>query len=103
MGVDPIHFGIIMVVNLAIGFITPPLGINLFVAARVGNAQLGTVVKGIIPFVCIMIILLMIITYVPPVSIGIFSLFGSLAPRPTPTGVGLFSLPLFFESVIHGL
>nr|WP_321454661.1 TRAP transporter large permease [uncultured Cohaesibacter sp.] len=76
MGVDPIHFGIIMVVNLAIGFITPPLGINLFVAARVGNAQLGTVVKGIIPFVCIMIILLMIITYVPPVSIGIFSLFG---------------------------
>ncbi len=76
MGVDPIHFGIIMVVNLAIGFITPPLGINLFVAARVGNAQLGTVVRGIVPFVAIMIALLMIITYVPPVSIGIFSLLG---------------------------
>lgn len=76
MGVDPIHFGIIMVVNLAIGFITPPLGINLFVAARVGNAQLGTVVRGIIPFIMIMIILLAIISYVPPVSIGIFSLLG---------------------------
>nr|WP_321981560.1 TRAP transporter large permease [uncultured Cohaesibacter sp.] len=76
MGVDPIHFGIIMVVNLAIGFITPPLGINLFVAARVGNAQLGTVVRGIIPFVVIMIILLLIISYIPPVSIGIFSLLG---------------------------
>ncbi|WP_319411679.1 TRAP transporter large permease [uncultured Cohaesibacter sp.] len=76
MGVDPIHFGIIMVVNLAIGFITPPLGINLFVAARVGNAQLGTVVRGILPFIAIMIILLLIISYVPPVSIGIFSLLG---------------------------
>ncbi|SFN88579.1 C4-dicarboxylate transporter, DctM subunit [Cohaesibacter marisflavi] len=76
MGVDPIHFGIIMVVNLAIGFITPPLGINLFVAARVGNAQLGTVVRGIIPFVAIMIVLLLIISYIPPVSIGIFSLLG---------------------------
>ena len=76
MGVDPIHFGIIMVVNLAIGFITPPLGINLFVAARVGNAQLGTVVRGILPFITIMILLLLVISYVPPVSIGIFDLFG---------------------------
>ncbi|WP_373236373.1 TRAP transporter large permease [Cohaesibacter celericrescens] len=76
MGVDPIHFGIIMVVNLAIGFITPPLGINLFVAARVGNAPLGTVIRGIIPFITIMIILLLIISYVPPVSIGIFDLLG---------------------------
>ncbi len=47
-GVDPIHFGIVMVVNLAIGFITPPLGINLFVASRVGRSDLETVCSGII-------------------------------------------------------
>ena len=46
-GVDPIHFGIVMVVNLAIGFITPPLGINLFVASRVGRSDLETVCSGI--------------------------------------------------------
>ena len=49
MGVDVTHFGIIMVVNLAIGFITPPLGVNLFVASRVGETTLDTVIKGIIP------------------------------------------------------
>ena len=67
-GYDPVHFGIIMVVNLAIGFITPPLGINLFVAARVGDEPLGTVIKGIIPFILIMIFDLMLITYIPAIS-----------------------------------
>ena len=55
MGVDVTHFGIIMVVNLAIGFITPPLGVNLFVASRVGETTLDTVIKGIIPFLILMI------------------------------------------------
>ena len=50
MGLSAVHFGIIMVVNLAIGFITPPLGINLFVAARVGNTSLEVVCKGIVRF-----------------------------------------------------
>lgn len=65
---SPIHFGIIMVVNLAIGFITPPLGINLFVAARVGNEPLGTVTDGIIPFILAMIFCLILITYIPAIS-----------------------------------
>ena len=63
-GVDPIHFGIVMVVNLAIGFITPPLGINLFVASRVGRSDLETVCSGIIKFILVMVVdLLLIIIY----------------------------------------
>ena len=68
IGVNPIHFGIIMVVNLAIGFITPPLGINLFVSARVGSEPLETVTKGIVPFIIAMIICLLLITFIPQIS-----------------------------------
>ncbi|SNS17640.1 C4-dicarboxylate transporter, DctM subunit [Anaerovirgula multivorans] len=68
IGLSPVHFGIIMVVNLAIGFITPPLGINLFVAARVGSEPLETVTKGIIPFITVMIICLLLITFIEPIS-----------------------------------
>lgn len=67
-GVDPIHFGIIMVVSLAIGFITPPLGINLFVAARVGRSNLETVVSGIVKFIIVMIVDLLLITFIPAIS-----------------------------------
>lgn len=75
IGYDPIHFGIIMVVNLAIGFITPPLGINLFVAARVGDEPLETVVKGIIPFILIMLFDLLMITFIPEISMTLVNLF----------------------------
>ncbi len=67
-GVDPIHFGIIMVVNLAIGFITPPLGINLFVASRVGQSSLETVCSGVVKFIIIMLIDLLLITFIPCIS-----------------------------------
>lgn len=67
-GVNPIHFGIIMVVSLAIGFITPPLGINLFVAARIGRSNLETVVSGIVKFIIIMIVDLLLITFIPAIS-----------------------------------
>jgi C4-dicarboxylate transporter DctM subunit len=75
IGLNPIHFGIIMVVNLAIGFITPPLGINLFVASRVGAAPLETVTKGIIPFILVMIACLLLITYIAPISMLLPNLF----------------------------
>jgi C4-dicarboxylate transporter DctM subunit len=68
LGLSDIHFGIIMVVNLAIGFITPPLGINLFVAARVGNTTLEVVCKGIIRFIIAMLVCLMLITFIPVIS-----------------------------------
>lgn len=75
VGIDPIHFGVIMVVSLAIGFITPPLGINLFVAARIGNTSLGTVIHGVLPFVIIMTLALIIITFVPSLALLPISLF----------------------------
>ncbi|PAU78327.1 TRAP transporter large permease [Halomonas salipaludis] len=75
VGVDPVHFGIIMVVSLAIGFITPPLGINLFVAARIGNSSLGPVIQGVVPFVIVMILALVVIAYVPQLSLLPLTLF----------------------------
>ena len=68
LGLSPIHFGIIMVVNLAIGFITPPLGINLFVAARIGDVKLEVVCQGIIRFIIAMIVCLLAITFIPAIS-----------------------------------
>jgi len=68
LGLDPVHFGIIMVFNLAIGFITPPLGMCMFVAARISNSKLEVVLKGITPFILLMVAVLMVVTYVPEVS-----------------------------------
>ena len=76
LGVDPVHFGIIMVTNLAIGFITPPLGVNLFVASRVGKTTLDVVIKGIIPILVQMIATLKLITYVPAISMFLPNLLG---------------------------
>jgi len=69
IGVNPIHFGVIMIVNLGIGFLTPPAGLNLFVAAGISKLSMTEVVKGCLPFVAIMIIALMVITYVPWLSL----------------------------------
>ena len=74
-GVDPIHFGIVMVVNLAIGFITPPLGINLFVASRVGRSYLETVCSGIIKFILVMVVDLLLITFIPAISMTLPNIF----------------------------
>jgi C4-dicarboxylate transporter DctM subunit len=78
IGVNPIHFGLIMVVNLAIGFITPPLGLNLFVASRIGRTGMDTVIKGIIPFVIVMVACLMVITYIPDISLLLLKLTGKM-------------------------
>lgn len=67
-GMSPIHFGILMIVNLAIGYVTPPLGVDLFVAARVGKVPLEVVIRGIIPQIIAMIIALALITYIEPIS-----------------------------------
>lgn len=75
VGVDVTHFGIIMVVNLAIGFCTPPLGINLFVSSRIGGAPLSEVIKGIVPFIIVMLAVLITLTYIPAVSMTLPNLF----------------------------
>lgn len=69
VAVDPVHFGILMIVNLAIGMVTPPMGINLFVGSRVGNAQLEGVIRGATPFLLSMIVVLLVLTYVPQITL----------------------------------
>ena len=68
LGIDPIHLGIIMVVNMEIGMITPPVGLNLFVTAGVAGMSMLAVVKAAAPWLAIMFLFLIIVTYVPFVS-----------------------------------
>ncbi|MDN5302680.1 MAG: hypothetical protein PWQ60_2194 [Thermoanaerobacteraceae bacterium] len=68
IGVDPILFGIIMVVNLAIGMVTPPLGVNLFVACGIGKLTLERISKAVVPFILAMVAALLLITYIPDIS-----------------------------------
>ena len=70
-GVDPVHFGLIMVVNLALGMITPPFGVNLFAACTVARISLDRVVTHLLPFVGVILVCLLIITYVPSISLGL--------------------------------
>lgn len=68
IGISPIHFGIIMVVNLAIGMLTPPLGLNLYVASGISKMPLTDVTRGAMPFVFVLIVTLLVITFVPQLS-----------------------------------
>lgn len=70
-GIDPVHFGLIMVVNLALGMITPPFGVNLFAACTVARISLDRIVKDLIPFVLVILACLMVVTYVPQLSLGL--------------------------------
>lgn len=69
LGVDPIHFGIIIVVNLAIGFITPPVGVNLFVASGIADVKLQKLSTAIMPLLGLMIVVLLLVTYLPELSL----------------------------------
>jgi C4-dicarboxylate transporter DctM subunit len=69
LGVDPVHFGIVMIVALAIGFVTPPLGANLFMAAQVGKVPFDQIARRIFPWVGAMIVALLIIAFVPWLSL----------------------------------
>jgi len=75
-GIDPIQFGIIISVNLTIGLITPPVGTALFIASSMSNIKIERLTRTLIPFLGVAIIALLIITYVPAVTLWIPSLFG---------------------------
>lgn len=75
LGVNPIHFGLIMILNLAIGFITPPLGANLFMAAQISNTKFDHLIKAIIPWIIVMIIVLLLVTFIPSISLFLPKLF----------------------------
>ena len=68
-GIDPVHFGLVMVVNLALGMITPPFGVNLFAACTVARISLDRIIKDLVPFVLVVLSCLMVITYVPAISL----------------------------------
>ena len=68
-GIDPVHFGLVMVVNLALGMITPPFGVNLFAACTVARISLDRIVTQLLPFVLVVLACLMVITYVPALSL----------------------------------
>lgn len=70
LGIDPVHLGVIVIVNLEIGYLTPPIGINLFVASSVFRAPMGTVARGVVPFILMMVVGLGLVTYVPAISMG---------------------------------
>jgi C4-dicarboxylate transporter DctM subunit len=74
VGINPIHFGIIMAVNLSIGMYTPPFGLNLFASQAVFDAPLGRIYGGVLPFVLINFATLMVITYVPSISMVLLHL-----------------------------
>ncbi len=69
MGVDPVHFSIIFTHNMEIGLVHPPVGLNLFVLSSVATAPIGTVIRGILPFLVILLVVLGVITYVPSLTL----------------------------------
>jgi tripartite ATP-independent transporter DctM subunit len=76
LGVDPVHFGIILITNLCIGLCTPPVGTCLFLASSVGNTTISRVVPKAIPFFIAMIVALLLITYIPEISLWLPRLMG---------------------------
>lgn len=74
-GIDPVHFGLVMVVNLALGMITPPFGVNLFAACAVAGISLDRITRSLAHFVLVVLICLMIITYVPAISLTLRDYF----------------------------
>lgn len=69
LGIDPIHFGVVMVINMELALLTPPVGLNLFVVSNISNTPLAEVIRGTAPLILLMILLLFVLTYVPELSL----------------------------------
>ena len=76
LGLDPIHFGIIMVLNLSVGLCTPPVGSVLFIGCSVAKVPIEKVIKPLLPLFIAMIIILLIVTYIPELSLWLPRYFG---------------------------
>ena len=76
LGIDPVHFGIVMVTNLGVGFVTPPVGSCLFVASAIGETTIDEVFKPLLPFLAVMVVALILITYWPGMTLFIPRLLG---------------------------
>jgi TRAP-type C4-dicarboxylate transport system permease large subunit len=69
LGMDPVHFGIMMTFNLCIGICTPPVGSALFIGCSVAKVKIDKVIKPLLPFYAVLILALMLVTYLPSVSL----------------------------------
>ncbi len=76
LGVDPIHFGIIMILNLSVGLCTPPVGSVLFIGCSVANVKIDRVIKPLLPMFIAMIVVLLLVTYIPQISLWLPKVFG---------------------------
>ena len=74
LGIDPVQLGVVITVNLAIGFITPPVANNIFVVSAMTGLSMGKIVKEAIPFILAMFVALVIISFFPSVTVGILTL-----------------------------
>lgn len=69
LGIDPVHFGIVVTINMELALLTPPVGMNLFVLSTITRAPLAEVIRGTVPFIVLMLMLLILVTYVPAISL----------------------------------
>ncbi len=69
-GIDPIHLGIVFIVNLELGYLTPPMGLNLFVSSSLFEKPLGEVIKSVVPFTGLLLVAVLIVSYVPTIAMG---------------------------------
>ena len=69
-GIDPIHLGIVFIVNLELGYLTPPMGLNLFVSSSLFEKSIGEVIRSVLPTLAILAVALMCVTYIPTISLG---------------------------------
>src|SRR5690606_11732876 len=75
-GIDPVHFGIVMMVNLTIGMITPPLGVALFVTSSIAKVNLAQMVRPLVPMLLVLLLVLLLVTYIPELSLFLPRLLG---------------------------
>ena len=75
-GIDPMHFGLILTVNLAIGYCTPPMGVSLYITGAIANRDIIYVSKSVMPFIAIQIVVLFLITYFPTAVLWLPKLMG---------------------------
>ncbi|WJV18982.1 TRAP transporter large permease [Rossellomorea marisflavi] len=71
LGINPVHFGIVMIVTLAIGMVTPPLGLNLFVVSKIASLRMDKLTKSLIPFYVAVLVCLIIITFIPSLTLSV--------------------------------
>ncbi|MBL8670532.1 MAG: TRAP transporter large permease [Alphaproteobacteria bacterium] len=76
-GIHPVHFGLVIIVNLALGMITPPFGVNLFAACAVAKIPLERMIRHLLPLICVILACLVLVTYVPGISLGLRELLPS--------------------------